>query len=42
MEKKPEIDQKDRNSLKKLYFDDVKSVELILNKNLPWKNFQNN
>jgi len=40
-EKKPEIDEKDRNSLKKLYFDDVKSVELILNKNLPWKNFHN-
>jgi len=36
---KPTIDVNDKNTLMKFYNDDVKKLEKILGKKLPWKNF---
>jgi len=36
---KPEMLLKDRKILQNFYFDDVKNLELIIGKKLPWKNF---
>ena len=38
---KPEMDPKEREFLKKLYYDDVKNLQTLLGRKLPWKNFQN-
>jgi len=39
--KKPTMDEKEREFLKKFYKDDVKKLEEILGRNLPWSNFNN-
>jgi len=36
---KPEIPQKEKETLQKLYYDDVKTLEILLKRKLPWKNF---
>lgn len=38
---KPKIPEKERLFLQKLYHDDVKKLETILNRKFPWPNFQN-
>ncbi len=38
---KPKMDQKDREFLIKFYNDDVKNLQTLLGRKLPWKNFQN-
>jgi len=37
--KKPTMTSKEREFLKNYFFDDVRELELLLNKKLPWKNF---
>ena len=39
--KKPKMEQKDREFLKKFYKDDVDDLKNILGRDLPWPNFQN-
>ena len=38
---KPKMDQKDRELLINFYYDDVKNLQTLLGRKLPWKNFQN-
>jgi len=37
---KPEMVLEDRKILQNFYFDDVKNLEQIIGKKLPWKNFE--
>jgi len=39
--KKPKMEEKEREFLKKFYKDDVEKLKKILGRNLPWPNFQN-
>ena len=38
---KPEMAPKEREFLRKFYYDDVKNLQTLLGRKLPWKNFQN-